>query len=313
MRRTFPLTVVTLVLAVSACSGGDDTATTTATTPISIVPLSAIAPPDATDECEDAPDPAALVDGQAPQVLRPCAIPTELVVQSITPGAGRPAAIGDRVIIDFTGVRAENGDIFDSTYLRGVPSDVLLGGPAVLQGFSRGLEGVQAGAVVKLDVPSDLAYGETPPAGDVLQPGDAVSYVVEVRVVVPLVRPEDAPLDLQIEPSVGALEVSSEDLVVGDGPAVEPGKTAVVHMLLVRGDNEIVVFNSWTRNDPLQIIMQEGATLPGIIEGLEGATVGTLRAIIVPPDQGFGVDGETSLGLPPDTDLIVIIDVIGVY
>jgi peptidylprolyl isomerase len=274
--------------------------------------VSTIAPPQVSDECEDAPDPASIVDGVAPQVLRPCTIPTELAVHTIRPGSGHVAAIGDRLVVDFTGVRAENGEVYDSTYFRGLPSDILLGAPDGLQGWNDGLVGVQAGAVVKLDIPSQLAYGETPP-GDVLQPGDAVSFIVEVRVVVPLVTAADAPLDIQIDPSVGAVEVSTQDLVVGDGPVVEPGKTAVVHMLLVRGDNEVVVFNSWTRNDPLQIIMQDGATLPGILEGLVGAKVGTLRAIIVPPEDGFGTQGETSLGLPPDTDLIVIIEVIGVY
>ena len=157
----------------------------------------------------------------------------------------------------------------------------------------------------RLDVPSDLAYGETPP-GDVIQPGDALSYVIEVRVVVPLVTADDAPLDLQIEPSVGALEVTTEDLEVGDGATVELGKTAVVHMLLVRGDNEVVLFNSWERNDPLQIIMQDGATLPGILEGLQGATVGTLRVITVPPDDGFGAcrrtEPRTARGDRPDRD-----------
>jgi len=314
MRRSLPLAVATLVLAVSACSSGDDDAAgaTTTVAAVSADPMTTIAVPDPSDECEDEPDPAALVDGRAPQVFRPCTVPTELVVHPIRPGAGRMAAVGDRIIADFTGIRAEDGTIFDSSYLRGVPIDVLLGDPAGVQGWNQGLVGARAGAVLKLDVPSDLAYGETPP-GEVLQPGDAVSFVVEVRVVVPLVTEADAPLDIQIEPSIGATEVSTQDLTLGDGPVVELGKTAVVHMLLVRGDNQVVVFDSWTRNDPLQIIMQNGATLPGILEGLQGATVGTLRSIIVPPDRGFGPAGEPSLGLPADTDLIVIVDVIGVY
>ncbi len=146
-----------------------------------------------------------------------------------------------------------------------------------------------------------------------IQPGDALSFVVEVRAVIPSVTAADAPLDLQLEPSVGAIEVTTTDLVVGDGGAVELGDTAVVHMLLVRGDNEIVLFNSWERDDALQIVMEEGATLQGIFEGLQGATVGTLRAITVPPDKGFGPDGEASLGLPAATDLIVIVEVVGVY
>lgn len=312
MRRSLPLTVAVLVLAVAACGGDDDDAATSTTAPATTAPTTTIVLPPPTDDCEDAPDPAEYIGGRIPAVLRPCTIPTELVVHQIAPGAGRAAETGDRVIVDFTGVRAEDGAAFDSSYLRGVPIEVVLGAPEGLQGWNQGLVGTRAGAVVKLDMPSELAYGDTPP-GDVLQPGDAVSYVLEVRVVVPSVTPDDAPLDIQIEPSVGAVEVTTEDLVVGDGPIIEPGQTAVVHMLLVRGDNQVVVFSSWNNNDPLQIIMQDGSTLPGVLAGLEGATVGTLRVITVPPEDGFGPNGDTSLGLPADTDLVVVVDVIGVY
>jgi peptidylprolyl isomerase len=319
MRRSLLPAVATLALLVTACSGGDDdTAATTSTTAVSTTATSGTGPsttvglPVASDECEDVPDPTDYVAGEIPPALRPCTTPTDLVVRTIRPGTGHAAQLGDRLVIDFTGVRVEDGSIFDSSYLRDIPTDVELGAADELQGWNLGLIGAQAGALVRLDVPNDLAYGETPP-GDVIQPGDALSYVIEVRVVVPVATADDAPLDLQIEPSVGALEVTTQDLEVGDGATVELGKTAVVHMLLVRGDNEVVLFNSWERNDPLQIIMQDGATLPGILEGLQGATVGTLRVITVPPDDGFGPAGEPSLGLPAATDLLVIVDVIGVY
>jgi peptidylprolyl isomerase len=41
---------------------------------------------------------------------------------------------------------------------------------------------VQAGSQVQLDIPADLAYGDNPP-GDPIQPGDALTFVVDVRSV----------------------------------------------------------------------------------------------------------------------------------
>src|SRR5690606_25774891 len=131
--------------------------------------------------------------------------------------------------------------------------------------------------------------------------------------IAPAVTAEDAPLSLQVEPSVGATELTTTDIVVGEGPAVELGRTAIVHLLLVRGDNEVVLFNTWENGSPLQISMEEGQTLPGIFEGLQGARVGTLRVLAMPPELAFGEGGETGLGLPAGTDLIVVAEVIGTY
>lgn len=318
MRRSLPLALATAMLLIVAACGGDDTASSTSTDSGGSEPATTSGPsttivmPVSGDQCEDTPDPTIYLEGQIPPAIRPCVIPVELAVHVIRPGIGREAVQGDTVIVDYTGLRSENGLIFDTSYTRGAPLDFPLGSGGVIAGWDQGLAGAQAGSLIKLDIPAKLAYGDAPP-GDVIQPGDALSFIVEVRAVIPSVTAADAPLDLQIEPSVGALELSSRDIVVGDGAVVELGKTAVVHLLLVRGDNEIVLFNSWERDDPLQIVMEQGATLDGIFEGLQGARVGTTRAIIVPPDMGFGPDGEASLGLPAGVDLIVVAEVIGVY
>jgi FKBP-type peptidyl-prolyl cis-trans isomerase len=239
-------------------------------------------------------------------------VPDELVVHMLREGVGDPAEDGDTVIVDYTGMIIGDGEVFDTSYTRAVPLDFPLGRGGVIDGWDQGLIGARAGSLLRLDIPTGLAYGDTPP-GDQIEPGDALSFNVEVRAVIPSVTAEDAPLELQIEPSVDATELTTTDIVVGDGPAIELGQTAVVHLLLVRGDNEVVLFNTWERDDPLQIIMEDGQTLPGIFEGLHGATVGSLRVMAMPPELAFGEAGETSLGLPAGTDLIVVADIVGVY
>lgn len=310
-------TVPALLVVLAACGGGDDDATPAAeTTAPVVVPTSIVNSPLLPAEgCEDAPDPADYEVGAIPQAVRPCETPTALVTHTIRSGTGRNAQDGDSLIVDYIGIRAEDGAIFDESYSRGVPQEFPLGRGGVIQGWDDGLIGTQAGSLVKLDVPADLAYGDTPPGGESsgIEPGDALSFIVEVRAVIAPVTAVDAPLDLQIEPSVGATEVTVTELSPGDGATVELGDTVVVHLLLVRGDNEVVLFNTWERSDPFQIILQEGQTIPGLFQGLQGAEVGSRLAIAMPPSEAFGEQGDASLGLPAETDLIAIVDVVGVY
>jgi peptidylprolyl isomerase len=327
MRRTLPPLLVGVALVFAACSGDDDTvadtvadtaadnaddtdrATTTALTATTVT----IPPSDGA--CEDAPDPSEYVDGLIPPARRPCELPTELVVHTIRTGTGRAAEAGDTLIADYVGIRSEDGTQFDTSFTRGVPLDFPVGRGGVIQGWDQGLLGATAGSAYKLDIPADLAYGDSPPGGadGVIQAGDALTFVVEVRAVIPSVTVEDSPFAYDVEPSVGVLEVTTTDFVTGEGAPVELGKTTVAHILLYRGDNTTLLLNTWEQNDPVQIVMEEGQTLPGIFTGIQGARVGTLRAISMPPADAFGEEGEPILGLPAATDLIAVVEVIGVY
>jgi FKBP-type peptidyl-prolyl cis-trans isomerase len=41
--------------------------------------------------------------------------------------------------------------------------------------------------------------------------------------------------------------------------------------------------------------------------------VGGRRVITMPPDDAFGPGGEPDIGLPADTDLIVVAELFGLY
>lgn len=326
MRHRLPALIVVAALAVAACGGDDaepdepaETTATTGSTPGTDAPAGASTVPSTVDpaalvpqECADEPDPAVFVEGAVPPVIPPCTVPAELVVHTLRDGAGEPAAAGDTLFADYTGMIIGSGEVFDTSYTRGQPLEFTLGRGGVIAGWDQGLLGARAGSLLRLDIPNDLAYGDTPP-GDQIAPGDSLSFYVELRAISPAVTAEDAPLSLEVEPSIGATELTTTDVVVGDGATVELGRTAIVHLLLVRGDNEVVLFNTWERGSPLQIVMEEGQTLPGIFEGLQGATVGTTRVIAMPPELAFGEDGETGIGLPAGTDLIVVAEIVGTY
>lgn len=250
---------------------------------------------------------------EIPSITPPAETPTSLVLTELRSGTGRPARDGDTLYVDFVGIRVEDGTAFDASYDRPVPFDFALGGGRVMAGWDDGLVGATAGSMVRLDVPADLAYGDNPP-GPPLEPGDALSFVIEVRAVVPPTTGDDAPLDLDVESSVGATDVTSEDLVVGDGEVLQMGDTAIVQALLVRGDNRIVLLNTWERSEPLLIELSDPPNaMPGLVQGLQCARVGGRRLLTLPPAWAFGEEGNPSIGLPADTDLIVVAEVVGAY
>jgi len=116
---------------------------------------------------------------EKPEVSLPAELPTELVVTDLIEGEGEPAKEGDTVTVHYVGVRSEDGTEFDNSYDTGQPYPVTLGAGSVIAGWDEGLIGVKQGGRRQLDIPADLAYGDSG-AGDIIKPGDALSFVIDV-------------------------------------------------------------------------------------------------------------------------------------
>ncbi len=125
----------------------------------------------------------------------------------IEEGTGPEAAAGDTVIVDYVGVRTRDGVEFDNSYDRFEPFPVVLGQGGVIPGWDQGLVGVQAGARVRLDIPSDLAYGAEA-RGDIIGENEALTFLIDVRAVIPPADPADAPTEMGVPESEGATETT---------------------------------------------------------------------------------------------------------
>ena len=308
MRRTLPL-LVTATLLFAACSGSDDNASDTSANETA----STDEPADTTDtsgtEVADtvAPPPT---NPDKPEVEVPAEIPTELQVTVIEEGTGPEAATGDTVIVDYVGVRTRDGVEFDNSFDRFEPFPVVLGQGGVIAGWDQGLVGVQTGARVRLDIPSDLAYGAEA-RGDIIGENEALTFLIDVRAVIQPADPADAPTEMGVPESEGATETTSTDLVEGEGPELQAGQTGIINYVLFRGDNGVLLESSWEA-EPVPVPTAEGG-FPGFVNGLPGMKVGGRRAIVVPPADAFGPDGNPQLGLPAGSDMIIVVDLLGVY
>jgi FKBP-type peptidyl-prolyl cis-trans isomerase len=51
------------------------------------------------------------------------------------------------------------------------------------------------------------------------------------------------------------------------------------------------------------------AVVPGFAEALEGQTVGSQVMVVIPPDQGYGEEGQGAI--PGGSTLVFVIDILG--
>jgi peptidylprolyl isomerase len=140
-----------------------------------------------------------------------------------------------------------------------------------------------------------------------------LTFVVDVLQVAKASVATDEPTITEGLTSTGATDVSFEDLEEGTGPAAQAGATVLVDLIAYRGDTGEKVDSTWGNGGPFQLSLSDGGALPGLIDGLDGMKLGGRRRITIPAEQAFGADGNADLGIPADTDLVVVIDLSAVF
>ena len=110
-----------------------------------------------------------------------------------------------------------------------------------------------------------------------------------------------------------------DDRTVGTGTEAVAGKRVTVHYTgwlfdTTKPENKGRKFDSSRdRNDPFTFRLGGGEVIEGWDRGVAGMKVGGQRIIVIPPDDGFGPNGDDQLGLPANTDLIVVAELFGAY
>lgn len=247
-----------------------------------------------------------------PEVKLPSAVPTELVITDLTEGTGTGAVDGDSVVVQYVGVRSADGAEFDNSYDRGTPFAVTIGAGQVIKGWDQGLLGIKTGGRRQLDIPADLAYGDSPPDTEVIQPGDALSFVVDAVAVISKPDPADAPV-VSIPPTPNQADQTFTDLIVGDGVGIEPGQTVAVQLLAFSAADGKQLDSSWEGGTPFTFVPGSGQLPPGLEKAVDGMKVGGRRQVDIPFADAFGEAGNTDLGLPASTDIIIVLDLVAVY
>ena len=104
--------------------------------------------------------------------------PAELVTADVVVGDGEEAKPESTVTAHYVGQSWSSGEEFDASWNSGQPIPFPLNG--VIPGWTQGIPGMKVGGRRILVIPPDLAYGEAPPPGSGIEPGETLVFVVDL-------------------------------------------------------------------------------------------------------------------------------------
>lgn len=103
--------------------------------------------------------------------------PTEFARTILVEGGGEPIAVGDSVVLHYTGWTWA-GEQFDSSWERNSPATFPVTYDGLIDGFVMALDGVSVGSQVIAVIPPDLGYGDS--AQGSIPPGSTLIFVIDV-------------------------------------------------------------------------------------------------------------------------------------
>ncbi len=138
-----------------------------------------------------------------------------------------------------------------------------------------------------------LIYANLPPSIAV-----AGAFGAKPTVTIPKINP---PAGLQVH-----------QLVSGHGALVAKGDLAVTDLTAYTWDGaKSKKISEISTGKPQGLAV--GSTIPGLDKSLEGSRVGSRLLITIPPKDGFGSKGDSSLGVTGKDTLVFVVDVLGSY
>lgn len=289
-------------LVLGACSSGDDASSTT-TAPsgsTTVVKTSSLADVQFSTDTATAPT----------ATFAPSFALTEPASEVVVEGTGATLVEGQRVSLDYVVVSGVDGSQLESTWgqkpdtlpldanLQPVIKDALIGqkvGARVAVATENGGQWIilifDLRAVVEV---LDIATGETvvPP------PGLPTVVFTDGKPTITLPG-TPAPTTLIVQP-----------LVKGTGAVVEAGQTVTVQYTGIKWPDGAVFDSSWERGTPVDFPVGNGGVIAGFEEGLIGQTVGSRVLLVIPPDKGYGPQGNAQAGISGTDTLVFVVDIL---
>jgi len=102
-----------------------------------------------------------------------------------------------------------------------------------------------------------------------------------------------------------------KDLREGTGPAAQAGQTVTVQYVGANFKDGKQFDASWDRGEPFSFPLGGGQVIQGWDQGLQGMKVGGRRMLVIPPDLGYGPQGQPPV-IKPNETLVFVVDLLGV-
>ena len=251
---------------------------------------------------------------------------TETTTEVLIEGDGAEVAAGDQVLTHLWFGNGFTQEKAFSTYDDEKPEMVTVDEKQLSPVFLEGIEGQNVGSRVMVAAPATEAFGEqgNPQLGignqdTVLVVIDLLSSVLEEPSGESAKAPSWAPKIVEKDGEPTALDFSkapdpsealrSDELVEGDGAEVEKGQTIVVDYLGQEFDGKKPFDNSFSEQ-PTTFQIGVGQVVSGWDKTLVGANIGSRVLMAVPPDEGYGKQGNPQINVSGDDTLYFLVDIL---
>jgi FKBP-type peptidyl-prolyl cis-trans isomerase len=307
LRRVAAALVVPLLLLTAACGSGKGSSA-------SSTPLPAVT--------------AGAKFGEKPTVAKGSGNPPgSLVVKTLSQGNGPTVNKNDFVSVNYLGQLWNSDQPFDNSFDKGQPFGIQVGAGQVIKGWDQGLVGQKAGSRIEMSIPPDLAYGAQgqPPT---IPANATLVFIVDILkstsgagTAKGAVQPQnDASLptvgtntdgkapDITVPKASPPKGLVSKYVIEGTGPAVKSSDTVIVQYKGVLWEGGKQFDSSYDRGQPASFALSQ--VVKGWAEGLTGKKAGSRVLIVIPPDLGYGPQGQPPT-IPANATLVFSVDIIG--
>ncbi len=259
--------------------------------------------------------------GSQPKVNFPTPIVTKKIERTeLLPGKGPTVTDGDVVVIKYTAYNGATGEIAGQGDYSG-PGQALTLGKSTNKTVSVGLECATVGS--RVAIASNAANAGQDPA----KFPDAIVFVIDIVDAFPgmawgipqipqagmpsvVTAPNGAPgitVPQQNPPSTLSVNVLRE----ATGKKLKEGDHVVVKYTAILWSDSSVFDSTWTKGQAKIVTLTASDTVTqGFVKGLVGQRVGSQVLIVAPPSAGYGSTG--SAGVPADSTLVYVVDILGV-
>lgn len=126
--------------------------------------------------------------------------------------------------------------------------------------------------------------------------------------------PAEGPAETPVE---APTELVITELAAGEGAAIAPGSTAVMHYTgwlfdAAAPEGKGAKFDSSRdRGQPFRFPLGAGRVIKGWDQGVPGMKVGEQRRLAIPPELGYGSRGAGGV-IPPNATLVFDVELLGI-
>lgn len=240
-------------------------------------------------------------------------LPSGVVVEEFVLGDAAGPASGDDMLIEFEfkGYATASGQPVMGS--RGAPSKLVINETTrtkepIARSIAEGMDGMKVGGKRRIKIPAEIVEENAPPGRPSI--GDLIITVELVNATpAPKLEGPEAyagePIDTQKRSN--GLEIY--DYVAGEGPAAKAGDQVVTHYIgqLLDGTE---FDSSHDRPEGLPLVVGGPGVIPGFSQGVEGAKVGMLRKVVIPPELGYGDQDRGKI--PPNSTLVFYLQITSV-